>query len=256
MYKDLVNNKKHSRFEAFMSIAKENTGNFWEQDKRIIITSIFIGLTVTFLLCFLGYRATVYANNLTSFVSNEISEEVLRFHILANSNSEEDQALKIEIKDEVISLMELALSSSNSRVETIENIENDMDKIIELAEKIISENGYDYTISGQITDVDFPTKTYGDMTLPAGNYKSLQLIIGEGKGDNWWCCMFPPLCFVDITSSSSSTDLAGSSNLSNSEEIIKLQLSETLSEEAFMIVTDTNNSEVKFKLKLLELLNL
>lgn len=245
MYKDLVNNKKHNRLSVLTNLAKENLDNFWEQDKRIIISSIFIGLTLTFLICFLGYKATVYADNLTSLVSTDISEEVLRFHVLANSNSEQDQTLKTEIKDAVISMLSEELNSSTSRLETIENLENNMENIVGLAEEIIKANGYDYSVTGNITNVDFPTKTYGDMTLPAGNYKSLQLVIGEGVGDNWWCCMFPPLCFVDV---------ASSANYEETSELVKLQLSQNLSDEAFTIVTDTQSTEVKFKLKLLELL--
>lgn len=133
-------------------------------------------------------------------IQKEIAERVLRFHVLANSDSEEDQELKLKVKKAVVDYLDTYL---NQEVLTLEEtktiVEAQKEEIIQLAEQVISENGYDYSVNAEMTTDYFPIKTYGDVTLPAGEYEAFRMNIGEAKGKNWWCILYPPLCFVDAS---------------------------------------------------------
>ena len=104
---------------------------------------------------------------------------------------------------------------------------------------IIKENGYNYDVNIRIGNFEFPTKTYGDISFPAGNYDALRIEIGEAQGQNWWCVMFPPLCFVDVTSGVVPDE---------SKEVIK----DNLNEEEYNLISDNESSDVKFKFSLIE----
>lgn len=128
---------------------------------------------------------------------NEVKDSLIRFHVIANSDSDEDQKLKIKVKDEVIDYLYPFLSNSQSLDESREIIKNNMDKVRKIAEQVIKENKYNYDIKVELSRENFPDKSYGNITLPQGNYEAFRIIIGSGQGRNWWCVMFPPLCFVD-----------------------------------------------------------
>ena len=129
--------------------------------------------------------------------SNDYKENLIRFHVLANSDSEEDQALKLKVRDEVISYLQPKLKDSKSIQESEKIILNEEDKLMDICKETIKENGYDYDVSINLGYSKFPTKQYSSVVLPAGEYKALKIVIGKGQGRNWWCVMFPPLCFVD-----------------------------------------------------------
>lgn len=122
----------------------------------------------------------------------EIYDSTVRLHVIANSDSEEDQALKLKVRDSIISHM----SSYNAKTkdEALRIIENDKAKIEKTAEECIKNQGYEYDVRIEIGEESYPTREYEDFSLPAGIYTSLRIIIGEGKGQNWWCVLFPPLC--------------------------------------------------------------
>lgn len=126
-----------------------------------------------------------------------LSKEVLRFHILANSDSKEDQNLKMQVKEQVLSWIQEELSGEENLEETKEWMQEHLPKICEKAEEVIAKAGYSYAVSGSLVRDSFPDKTYGDVTFPAGEYDALRLVIGEGKGHNWWCVLYPALCFRD-----------------------------------------------------------
>ena len=136
-----------------------------------------------------------------STASEDYKNELIRFHVIANSDSDEDQNLKLKVRDAVIDYLQpkLELSSSIEESETI--IKSEYKELENISKNIVLENGYKYDISVGIDYSTFPTKQYSNVVLPAGEYKALRIIIGEGKGKNWWCVMFPPLCFVDEQSS-------------------------------------------------------
>ena len=124
---------------------------------------------------------------------------IIRFHIRANSDAFDDQELKMAVKEDVIAMLRPLLSDcdsvEDSRKVMVENLKN----IYTTAMNTIVEQGYDYPVKVYLTDEEFPAKTYGDLTFPAGQYKALRIDIGEAKGQNWWCVMYPPLCFMDGT---------------------------------------------------------
>lgn len=129
--------------------------------------------------------------------SYDYKEKLIRFHVIANSDTDEDQELKLKVRDAVIEYLQPKLENSKSIEESEAIIKNEYDNLEKISKKIISNNGYDYSVKIGLQYSDFPAKQYSSVVLPAGKYKALKVIIGDGKGKNWWCVMFPPLCFVD-----------------------------------------------------------
>ena len=128
--------------------------------------------------------------------SHAISEGVIRLHIRANSNTPEDQELKLKVRDRILKEAEKMAQDTHSTEEAEEVIVKNLAFLEDTAQDEIQKNGYNYSIDADFGKSKFPLKTYGDLTLPAGTYKALTIDIGEGKGENWWCVMFPPLCFT------------------------------------------------------------
>ncbi|MBC2579889.1 stage II sporulation protein R [Clostridium sp. DJ247] len=152
-------------------------------------------------ICILFVFALSTNNNLVKSRSNQenIASKIIRFHVIANSDSKNDQALKLKVRDKVLEYIQPKLNNSKSIEESRKILKDNNDQIINIANKVIKENGYNYSVKSMLSHENFPVKTYGNITLPQGNYEAYRIIIGSGKGQNWWCVMFPPLCFVDIT---------------------------------------------------------
>src|SRR5574344_1747134 len=184
------------------------------------------------LLAFIFVSAFSYSQA----VSSNLSNSVFRLHVLANSNSEEDQALKYKVRDSVLEYVNTIAKNANSKDELINIVKDNVTNIEQIAENTILENGYNYSVNISIGNFEFPTKNYGDISLPSGFYDALRIEIGESLGNNWWCVMFPPLCFVDISSGIVPED---------SKEILK----ESLSEDEYNIISEEKPS-VQFKFKL------
>ncbi len=125
---------------------------------------------------------------------DSIREKVLRLHVIANSDSVADQELKLKVRDRIIEESGELFTLSESTEEAEQNLKNALGELSILTEKVIKEEGSNYSVEVRAEPSYFPTKSYGNLTLPAGTYKSLKVIIGEGKGKNWWCVLFPPLC--------------------------------------------------------------
>lgn len=128
---------------------------------------------------------------------NKVKNSLIRFHVIANSDSNEDQNLKIKVKNQVIDYLYPYLNNSKSLDESREIIKANMPQVNKLAQEIINDNNYNYDVKLQLSRENFPEKSYGNIVLPQGNYEAFRIIIGNGQGKNWWCVMFPPLCFVD-----------------------------------------------------------
>ena len=126
-----------------------------------------------------------------------IAPEILRFHVLANSNSTEDQNLKLKVRTMLLNSIYEDLGENASLDETKNFIRSHESLLEKKAERYMKNLGYDYPAHMELTDCYFPTKTYGDMVFPCGTYEAVRVKIGEGKGHNWWCVLYPPLCFVD-----------------------------------------------------------
>lgn len=201
--------------------------------KRLKISRILVILTL--LAIFILISAISYVDA----VSNNISDSVFRLHVIANSDSEEDQTLKLKVRDNLLEYMNTIAKDSTNKEEAMRIASEHKNEFIQIAEKTIRENGYEYTVNIQIGKADFPTKYYGDITLPAGEYDALKVEIGEAKGKNWWCVMFPSLCFIDV-----------SSGIVDDEA--KVNLEENLENESYSLISDKKNSEIKLKFKLIE----
>ena len=124
-----------------------------------------------------------------------IASKILRFHVLANSDSQADQEIKKEVRDAVGTYLAPWLEDAQSLWETKQIVNAHMDEIVAVAEETLLAAGYDYEVTASITDTIFPEKTYGAYTFPKGEYEALQIVIGEGKGQNWWCVLYPNMCF-------------------------------------------------------------
>jgi stage II sporulation protein R len=129
----------------------------------------------------------------------EWAEQVVRLHVLANSDSEADQALKLQVRDAVLAEMPSLFVGAQSQAEALQVVKRHLPKLERLAKRVVTEAGYDYSVKASVGVFAFPDRTYGDVTLPAGPYEALRLEIGKAQGANWWCVLFPPLCFNDWT---------------------------------------------------------
>ena len=125
---------------------------------------------------------------------DQLADKVVRLHILANSDSEEDQALKLRVRDRVLERATELLEQTGDRREAADVLQSHLPELERIAAEEISACGYEYDVTAEVTNTMFPTKEYDGFTLPAGEYLALRIIIGEGNGRNWWCVVFPPLC--------------------------------------------------------------
>lgn len=191
------------------------------------------------LIFLLSLYIFISAQSYVTAVSSDLSEAVFRLHVLANSDSDEDQELKLKVRDKLLAYMNSICADCSTKEEAISIAQNHKEEFKKIAEETIKENGYNYSVQININNFYFPTKNYGDISLPAGFYDALRVEIGSGKGKNWWCVMFPSLCFIDV-----------SSGVVDDEA--KENLEEHLSDESFNIISDYENTELKFKFKLIE----
>ncbi len=163
----------------------------------------------------------------------DLSEKLIRLHVVANSDSEADQALKLEVRDAVMKEAGRLLEGVTDRGEAVRRIEENLDAVTAGARDVVLENGYDYEVTAQIAVEAFPTREYETFSLPAGEYTSLRVVIGGGGGHNWWCVIFPPLCL---------------SVASDAEDVF-----EQLTPEEIRLITE-DGPEYVFKFKALELI--
>lgn len=171
---------------------------------------------------------------------DSFKDKIIRFHIKANSDKEEDQALKLKVRDEILKEMGTQFKYSKSIDETRSIVKNNLDNIKSIAQEVIQKEGKDFPVEVFLGRKNFPTRKYGDITFPSGEYEALQVTIGEGKGKNWWCVMFPPLCFADISHS----------NASNVEKNLK----EVLTEEEINLLLSDKEPPIILKSKIAEVL--
>lgn len=132
-------------------------------------------------------------------IQHNIADEILRFHVLANSDSKEDQALKLKVKNQVVLYMQEILKQCNSKQEAKRLLKDNTGRILQIAEQVIKEEGYDYGVTARLENTYFPVKTYGEFVFPEGVYEAYRILIGNAEGKNWWCVMFPSLCMVNET---------------------------------------------------------
>jgi stage II sporulation protein R len=194
-------------------------------------------ILIILLLIYISISAISYV----TAVSNSLEDNIFRLHVIANSDSEEDQNLKYIVRDNLIEYMNEIAKDTQTKEEAINIAQEHTDDFYNIARQTILDNGYDYDVTVEIGNFSFPTKNYGDISIPAGYYDALRVKIGEAQGQNWWCVMFPPLCFVNISSGIVPDE---------SKELLE----NNLSEEEYSIISDTDSTEIKFKFKIIELL--
>ena len=208
---------------------------------RKILNFINFGFIKRFFVVLILFCLFVFISALSyvDAVSEDLSNSVFRLHVIANSDSKEDQDLKYKVRDAVLEYMNSISANCTSKDEVITLAYNYQDEFKEIVKKVIKENGYNYDVNIRIGNFEFPTKHYGDISLPAGTYDALRIEIGEAQGQNWWCVMFPPLCFIDVTSGVVPDE---------SKQIMK----DNLNDEEYSLISDTESKDITFKFSLIE----
>lgn len=209
----------------------ETTGGTWIMEKRRNLIMAALAVMISLMLTACVWRTETVSAKVEK-TQEHMAEEVLRFHVLANSDSKEDQNLKMKVKDTVVSWMEEEMDTE-SLAQTKAFIRSHLPQIEALAEETIQKEGYSYPVRASLEWTDFPEKTYGDITFPAGTYEALRIQIGEAQGHNWWCVLYPSLCFIDSVHAVI-------------PEKGKKQLEHVLTEEEYEMVTATSKFKIKW----------
>jgi stage II sporulation protein R len=175
----------------------------------------------------------ILVENRTQAATSQLAEQVLRFHVLADSDSTEDQRIKMQVKEAVISYLQEGVSGEKSLEGTKTFVTEHLEEIRELALQTVKEQGSSDTVSAELVTDEFPEKTYGDVTFPAGTYQALRISIGSGQGHNWWCCLYPNLCFRDAVHATVDPE-------------DKQALQQLLDEDAYEMITCTTDFKIKW----------
>ncbi len=186
-----------------------------------LLKSMVVAIIITSIFSFLPFEQRC----------RDISDEVLRIHILADSDSDTDQKLKLMVRDSILDYTDGLYSGVNSKSEAVEITNKHMGEIISTAENTLKANGCEKSVSAEICEADFNTRYYGDITMPSGTYTALKVKIGNGNGKNWWCVMYPSLCLYTSSDTNS--------------------LEDELNEEQYEVIT-TDTPKYEFKFKILE----
>lgn len=158
-------------------------------EKSVKITILFVLVSG---ILFFGYKEAQGEKR-----QQRIAKEIVRLHVIANSDSGEDQSLKLKVKEKIVVYLRDVMGEAETVEQAREKILEKLPEICQVAEESVRREGYDYEVNAELGKCYFPVKEYGDLTFPAGEYEALQIKIGKSKGRNWWCVMYPTLCFVD-----------------------------------------------------------
>ena len=164
---------------------------------------------------------------------SEIYSNVLRLHVIANSDSEDDQNLKLLVRDAVLAEAQILLCNVYDRTKAEETVIQNIEILRSVAERTVLDNGYDYPVAIELGEEEYPTKNYESCSFPAGEYTSLRILIGEAAGQNWWCVLFPPLCL----SAATDADAFASVGITDGQ---------------YQIITENENPKYKIRFKILE----
>ncbi len=195
------------------------------------------------LICTIAVMAlALLAGILPIHGESEIYDTVVRLHVLANSDSESDQALKLKVRDAVIEVVTPAVEGCKTQAEAIDAIEQILPMIKAEAERTVAENGCDHSVEVTLSEEYYPTKTYESCAFPEGKYTSLRVMIGESEGQNWWCCLFPPLCLSAATPDDEN---------SNEDAFISVGLTS----DQYKLITESDKPKYKVRFKILEVIS-
>ena len=182
------------------------------REGKILAASLVIGLLLALMVA-----TYVYSRD----AQRDIADNVIRFHVRANSDTNADLALKEHVRTQVLAEFESLLLSNTCINETRAVLTEKLDDIVTFAQGVVSTAGFDHQVTAKMSQMFFPTQFYGSIAFPPGEYEAVKIVIGEGTGSNWWCLMFPPLCYVDMTATDSG----------------RRQLADTVSDESFRLLT-------------------
>lgn len=178
---------------------------------KLIEISMVIGIILTVTLsCLMQFKSTY----------DDLQENVLRMHILANSDSEEDQALKLKVRDALLENSDEIFGDCSNIEEAETYVKEKLDLIQDIAEEVIQENGYDYSVKAQVVNMEFDDRVYDDLTMPRGFYDAIRITIGEAEGHNWWCVMYPAMC-VPAASENDNNNVASDYFDSNTMDMLE-----------------------------------
>lgn len=212
----------------------------WNSMKKIICIILLIILSIYYLN---NNFVKGYSNN-EQDIQKSISNKLIRFHIIANSDSAEDQTLKLKLRDKVLEYIAPKLKNCKTLDESRSVLKSNEAEIKKICETYEKKSGYSYSIKTMLSRENFPVKSYGVITLPQGEYEAFRIIIGEGKGQNWWCVMFPPLCFIDISK--------GEVEKKETEKTMKQVLNDREFNAVDNVQNGNNKNQIKVKFKVLD----
>ena len=196
-----------------------------------------------FILCIIGVVIYILVGNEEQKVTaDELKDKLLRYHVVANSDSDEDQETKLKVKEAVLEALSGKLEEAENAKEAASIVKDNEELILATANKVLKEDGATYTATMRVGEEYFPTKIYGDLTLPPGDYDALVIELGAGEGKNWWCVLFPTLCFIEPT-------------CGVLPEESKEKLSGVLTTEEYCAVIKDENTEIRVESKLLNWIN-
>lgn len=202
-------------------------------DRKKMICALLGICASLFLTSAVVGRTTVKAEAQKKHAQENLAREVFRFHVLANSDSEEDQKLKLKVRDEILDFMKMKMPKDNASAEAASAwARKHLKEIEEVAAHAIRREGYSYDIHAEVCETYFPDRVYGEILFPKGYYQALRIQIGEAAGHNWWCVLYPNLCFTDAVCAK--VDKSGQEKLQN-----------VLSEEDFEAVTVNSDFQIK-----------
>ena len=138
-----------------------------------------------------------------------LADSVIRLHVIANSDSRDDQELKYQVRDRILTEAAALYQPGDDLRQVRKSMEDNLTLLAQAGREVVEEQGYDYPVSAKLERTWFPTKKYTDFALPAGNYTALRIVVGEGRGENWWCVAFPPLCLGSVSETVDEAAAAG-----------------------------------------------
>ena len=203
----------------------------YNRKKLYLKRALFYGMLLLLLVFTVDSAKKAYEGRR---MQEDIAEKILRFHVRANSDGEADQALKLKVRDAVGKEMGELLQDAKTAEESSRIAREHFPEIIHIAKEVIRQEGYDYPVEVKLSSVEFPVKTYGSYTFPAGTYQALEVIIGAGMGHNWWCVMYPNMCFQG-------------SMYEVIDEKAETSLQEVLTQEEYDSIIEDSDYKIQFK---------
>lgn len=200
----------------------------------VLIVVFLIAVCVMSQIKFSQAKEIETDNTTTEDLQSTLASKIIRFHVIADNDSDASQQLKLKVKDETLVYMKTLLTGVNNLEVTRETIQENLPEIEKFASEVVKREGYEYNVSAEFENCYFPIKEYGSLTFPAGNYEALRIKIGKAKGRNWWCVMYPNLCFVDGTYAVVSDE-------------VKETLENMLTPDEYNMLLDGSKTKISFK---------